>query len=596
MRPRCLLAWTIAGLAVVSPARAEPEDPAVPYRTRFEGPVSDELTTALRDASRLVAFRDTPPATRRGLVRRARNDHGHLRRVLESFGFYDGRVTTRVDTSDAPATVTVTVRPGVVYLMGPVTLDYTGKPPPGLPRHGGAIGLPLGHRARAEAVLAAEKRLRRKLAEAGYPLAQVGERRAVVHPDRKLLTLTLPVTTGPRARFGRARFEGLETVGKAYVRRLVAWRPGRRFDPDALRRTRRALLETNLFSGVTMEPADSLGPHGRLPVTIKVKEGPPRTIGGGVHYDTDKGPALHARWEHRNLWGHNETLSTRLTLSSPEQRLDVDLRKPLFLAYGQTLRLHGAALSETTEAFQRRALDAEAGVERVLSDVWTVDAAVAGHVARLEPLSGETETSRTSMIAALPLTLRADTTADRLDPGDGERLTARLAPAAGTFRDGVSYLEARLTGRVYRTLWSGGVAAARASVATLTGEPRDNIPQDRRLYAGGAGSVRGYAAQMVGPLDKNNDPLGGRGLAAVSLELRQRVSGPFGVVPFVEGAKVGADSTPGSGDTAMRWGAGLGLRYYTGIGPLRADVAVPIDRRRNVDDPFQVYVTLGQAF
>jgi len=139
------------------------------------------------------------------------------------------------------------------------------------------------------------------------------------------------------------------------------------------------------------------------------------------------------------------------------------------------------------------------------------------------------------------------------------------------------------------------VLAGRGRFGTLLGADTQQVPAGKRFYAGGGGSIRGYEFQSVGPLDNENDPLGGRSLLEVSAELRIRVTETIGVVPFIDGGTAFDSALPDFGET-LRWAGGLGLRYFTAIGPVRLDVAVPINKRENVDDDFQFYVSLGQAF
>ena len=139
------------------------------------------------------------------------------------------------------------------------------------------------------------------------------------------------------------------------------------------------------------------------------------------------------------------------------------------------------------------------------------------------------------------------------------------------------------------------ILAARAKLGMMAGDSANAIPAPKRFYSGGGGSVRGYQYQTVGPLDANNDPIGGRSLLEVGFEARVKITDSIGIVPFIEGGNVYESMAPDfSGE--FLWGAGLGFRYYTAIGPIRLDVAVPLNKRPNVDDSYQIYISIGQAF
>jgi len=99
---------------------------------------------------------------------------------------------------------------------------------------------------------------------------------------------------------------------------------------------------------------------------------------------------------------------------------------------------------------------------------------------------------------------------------------------------------------------------------------------------------------MASPLDCEDDPVGGRSFFEAAGELRFQVAERVGLVAFLDGGRAFEPAFPDL-DEPLLWGAGLGVRYFSPIGPLRFDVAVPLNRR-GVDDSFQVYLSLGHAF
>jgi translocation and assembly module TamA len=138
-----------------------------------------------------------------------------------------------------------------------------------------------------------------------------------------------------------------------------------------------------------------------------------------------------------------------------------------------------------------------------------------------------------------------------------------------------------------------GVIALRGQAASIQGVPQFGVPPDQRLYAGGSGTVRGYTYQTIGPLFADDNPEGGLGMDAGSVEFRQRIGKSFGVVPFVDAGQVDAGSAPFTG--TLRVGIGIGARYYTSIGPIRVDIAMPLTRVA-VSGAFALYVGLGEAY
>ena len=199
---------------------------------------------------------------------------------------------------------------------------------------------------------------------------------------------------------------------------------------------------------------------------------------------------------------------------------------------------------------------------------------------------------RTFYIAALPAQLSYDGSDDLLNPSRGYRLSGRLSPEvsfhAGTF----TYARAQIDASIYQPVGSKVVLAGRLRLGTIMGAQRDQIAPSRRYYAGGGGSVRGYGYQDIGPKDVNNDPIGGRSINEFSIETRVRF-GDFGVVPFFDAGNIYTNALPQF--SGLRYGTGLGVRYYTSFGPIRLDVGTPINRRKG-DPRVAIYVSLGQAF
>ena len=609
----------------VAPSLATPDESdgepgrSVPYELTIVGLEDSALETLLTQVSQLAALQSRPPASLAGLRRRAEDDLERFRQALRSEGFYASRIDFRIETGapdrsddaeadsdepeerevgDAPppgsARVIVEVEAGDLILLEDYRVEYQGAPPPSaeLPLGLADLGLELGMPARAPEIVAAEARLERALKEGGHPLARILDRKAVVDYALGTMSVTVQADAGPPADFGPTRFVGLERVEEDYLQEILPWRSGERFDQRQVDAARLRLARTALFDSVVFEPAEALDDQGRLPMTIRVVEADHRSIGAGVSFSTDLGPGGEAFWEHRNLLGRNEQLRLALRGSTVEQGTDAEFRKPRFLAPGQSLLGSLALVQSDTDAFEQTSVRAFAGLERSIAAIWTVNAGVSAEFADLEDEDGQ----RTFIIYDAPLGIARDGSDDLLNPTRGTKLGLSVTPAVGTLEENVFFVTTNLTGSAYLKLDEAArvILAARGRIGSVVGEATDILPANRRLYAGGGGSVRGFAFQEVGPLDDDDDPLGGRSVIELGGEVRLRVTEDIGVVPFVEGGIVGDTPLPDFEERFL-WAIGLGLRYFTAVGPLRLDVAFPVNGRDS-DDFFQFYVSLGQAF
>ena len=355
---------------------------------------------------------------------------------------------------------------------------------------------------------------------------------------------------------------------------------------------------------------------------VSVADAPQRTVGGGLNYESNRGPGVQAYWEHRNLLGQGERFRAETSLWQDTQFARATFRKPAFLDRAQEFTAEGWLRNEDTEAYTQRAAALAAGVDRRL---WGPLFVSAGLGLEGGDLKDPTHPRRGYTMTSLPLQARYEGAggAAQLDPVRGWRGTLGVRPTWGYYDGGFTVTPTRLTLSGYYPLWrmprgdgspaaasdgkSGDaegdiwrvVLAARGAAGTLWRGDSQRVPASIRYYGGGGGSVRGYAYQSLGPRDVHGDPLGGSSFAELSLEARIRITEDISIVPFLDGGNVFSGCTPGferdGRATGLQWGAGLGLRYHTVVGPLRLDVATPVNPRKD-DGPVFLYISIGQSF
>jgi translocation and assembly module TamA len=604
--------------AASSPAPAEEPAgearPELAYEVEVTGlDDAPELEQLIRDAASLTRLSDRPPPSVVGLRRRAESDRAVVVQAMRSLGYYDGVVAIAVDPDRAPALATIAVTPGPRYSFARVALEpVEGATLPILPPTQEELGLAAGGPAVARAVVAAEARVVRRLAEAGYRYGAVPRRRVVVDHAAETMDVTYLVDAGPRIRFGEPRIVGTGAVKDSIVLGRLAWTPGDVYSPEAVDVTRRRLQELGAFTSVAValpDEAPPAGPDGEAtaPVTLTFSDRPRRFVGAGVRYTTAEGLGGTFFWGHRNLFGGAEQLrvqgevsdiafDTATDAESAQEeitsRLAVQFRKPDVLAVRQSLVLETEAERERLLGYDREGVTATARLERQVSDRLQVSYGVLGEVSRTRR-TGRDEQG--FALLGLPLGFSYDGADGLLNPTSGYRVYVTGTPFYG-LNTGSSFLQNRVTATAYRDLSGDGryVLAGRASLGSIVGGGDRDVPADRLFYVGGGGSVRGYAFQRAGRLDAAGDPIGGRSLVELGAELRMRVTETVGIVPFLDAGSVGSNDFP-TLDEPLRYGAGVGLRYYTDFGPIRVDVATPLDRR-DADGLFELYISIGQAF
>jgi translocation and assembly module TamA len=400
------------------------------------------------------------------------------------------------------------------------------------------------------------------------------------------------VDPGSPARFGPTEITGLVSLEERYVRQKLPFREGDRFDADLLAEAQKVLISLGLFSTVAVSHGDHPNEDGSVPVTVAITERKHRSVGGGVSYRTDEGLGVKFSWENRNSLGSGERLWVVGDVSELTYAAEVGFKKPGFLRDDQSLSLGSRLAEDKPDAYTSRSLTNTALVERSLTKVLRVGGGAGFKRDRVTQL-GETESFD---LLFVPLQLAWDRSDNLLDPTRGGRLSLQVAPYYDLDGEHIRFLKNTLRYGHYLQIFErpSCVLAGRIGMGLLSGEDLMRLPADERLYAGGGGSIRGYAYQTVSPL-KDGVPIGGKSLLELSLETRLRLSEKVGIVGFLDGGGAFRGHLPES-DEDFLWGAGLGLRYFTAIGPFRLDVAVPLNRREGLDDAFQVYISLGQAF
>ena len=454
------------------------------------------------------------------------------------------------------------------------------------------LGLTLKEPAKSKPILDAKYEIIRWYRKKGFPFPKISEPKAVVDHKKNALTVAFDVQPGLKAQFGDTKLSGLESVNGAYVNSKIPWKEGDPYNADLLIVLEDRLMNTGLFSSVNAKEGEVIDEKGRIPIGVEVKERKHRTIKGGASYKTDEGPGGSLSWEHRNILSQGERLKLSGLASGIVLATEGSFRRPEFLRSDQSLLLNMRIAEDSPDAFRSRNITSMAQIERKLTKKMDLSAGLAFRLSKIEQFGQE---ERFDLIS-LPVHFNWDTSDQLLDPTRGGRMALQVAPFYDFYGEDLFFYKgyARYSRYINISEAPSLVLALRGALGAITGAERDEIPADIRFYAGGGGSIRGYAFQSVGPI-QNNEPIGGRSLLTMSLELRIKITEKLGLVSFIDGGSAFESAFPDFEET-LQWGGGLGFRYYTTIGPLRLDVGIPINRRDEIDDSFQIYVSIGQAF
>lgn len=574
----------------------------------------ETVETAVKSASELWRGRESPVGGSAGVISRARGDYTRILAALYNSGYYGGSISIRLLGDQAAdlavgeefpsgSLISVNVTTGEPYTFG--RADVIGSAPPAQDKSdrvpsfadvGFAAGLP----AEAGSVGKAAKLARDGWRQQGYALAKIVDRNATAnHPDNEL-NVQMDVDPGQRATYGTLEVAGTERMDPNFVARHTGLKPGQEFDPDDLEKAKKRLDRLGVFSTQKLEEGEELGPDGNLPMMLTLKERKLRRIGAGATISSIDGIGLETFWLHRNLFGKAERLRLDAKVSGlgstfDYQKFDYNFgaafTKPGIFTPDTDLNFRLYANREVYDDYIETFAGGTVFLTQFLSDSITLNGGVFSEFYQYEN-SGITQDFVTAGLTASAI---YDTRDSQLDPTTGLYVSGELKPFYEfNYENFGIRTEAEARGYLAFGEDARTVLAARMLVGSVSGPSRDETPDNLLFFAGGGGSVRGYGFNNIGIVEANGDVTGGQSKVEGSIEARVKVTDNIGIVAFADAAVISVDSLP-SFDEDIKAGVGLGVRYYTGLGPIRLDVAIPLNR--GPDDPsFGIYAGIGQAF
>ncbi len=585
----------MSALCLVCSARAA--DPQA-YQVDLASVGNSDIDQTLKATSDLVSLRSSAPVSPFGLIARGRSDVDRLKTALESFGYYESLVLININglpLTDPSLGDALTAQPKGSTARVAISFIDGEVPPPINARD--TLGLSSGQPAVAASVLAGGSRLLAALQEQGYAFAQVDSPIAYEAADAPVLDLSFHVVAGGKVNIGDIHVEGLQRVHESLVRKRLLLHSGDLYKPSAIEAARRDLLGMSVFGQVSVQVGSKADESGGVPITFKMRERLRHAISLTAAYSSDLGGSGGATWTDRNVFGNAEQLSFAASVinlggsDTTGAGYDTSAKYliPDFLHRDQSLQFTVSALKQQLLAYDQKAQTASVTLSRKLSSVWTVSAGLsATDETILQVVNASQHPPSTAFVPDPPVTFNYTLIAVPFkvvydstnlptaleDPRHGFRGSLSLTPTLAIGHPTATFLISVFNLATYFDLNNllplapgRSVIAARALAGIAQGAGELSLPPDQRFYAGGTSTVRGY--------------------------VRQRLYTSWGAVAFVDAGQVSASLKPLHSD--VRIGTGAGARYYTPIGPIRFDIAVPVGRRPG-DDRFEVYIGLGQAF
>lgn len=551
----------------------------------------DQIRSTFDQTAILVTQKSDPLISVSNLRSRLNADLEVMKNILRARGYYNSEVSQETIRNDENFNIAINVVSGPLYSYGTVQVIFEDVSPDDdiKKKINGALNIKTGGAANTNAVIAAEANILNILPRIGYPFTRNVNSEFIVDHQLKVMNITFTLNTGARQRMGAVNLTGLGAVDGDFIRGFITWPENSFYNQNYIDDLRNRIIKSNLFSGVTIDISPAANDF--ADVTVNHVEAKHRTIGSSIGYSTAEGVGGELSWEHRNFMGDGKRLKVIARASEIEQSFASLIEIPHFKRLDQTLSFEGVLKRQDTDAFLAYVVETRAGLARVITPEIALLANVDLEYTDVTDALG----NRDFLLVSFPIGARWDSSDNLLDPNRGLRASLITAPSYGIGEDSFKFLKSEFRASAYFSLTDAEniILALRTRIGSITGTENETLPATSRFFSGGGGSIRGYGFQRVGPLGVDNNPFGGRSVNELAAELRFKFKNNLGFVVFSEGGNVYGDSTPQFND--FRYAAGIGARYATGFGPVRFDIAFPLNKRAD-DSNFQIYISLGQAF
>jgi translocation and assembly module TamA len=555
-----------------------------PSFTLALNPISEELNRQLRRDLITQRQSNTEIKLYDTTLKFARAEKATLVKLLRARGYY----LSNVEFSLVNDVINYQVSLGKLYQIGKLSFSI----PEGIKWPDGAkLGLIAGDPLEAKVVLDALEVFKKKLAFNNCLLNIDVKYDVLLFEENAQADIEFSVAPSLQVVFNDIFLKGLTNVDEEYLRRKIKIKREGCFSRIKLDNARLALLQSNLIAGINQ--TISAPDNGRVDITFDLTERNHRTIKLGAGYSTDEQGIISFGWENRNLMEAGQKITVDTRFSDVLQSVDSRITFPEALRPDQTFEVYGELAKEKRDTFETERIIGGWVLTRKLSKEVSASGGLKLKLSKIDEEDGNEEYT----LLSSPLSISWNTTKDALDPREGWILTGQAIPYTDLLNVGTRFLKLIASGSTYLTakkIYGEPTFAVRASLGTLLGATLDEVPSDERYHSGGGGSVRGYAYQTLSQYE-DGDPIGGLSFLETSFETRFHHGKHWGTVLFSDGGFADVNKTP-QFNGPLLWSAGIGIRYFTTTMPIRFDIAWPLNARKDIDDSFQLYISLGQSF
>ena len=552
--------------------------------------IDDSLKPAVAAAAEIMQYdkREVSAAQARRLYDRAPEQ---IAKSLEAYGYYNATADGELKEAPPGFVAVLHVHPGEPTTVATFKIDV---PDPARDEKPVAKALAeftprQGQRFDHGAYEKSKAAVQAALVATGYLDASLTTRRVEVSRGANRATLELQWSPGVRYRYGKTTFSG-DQFSEGMLDRYVPWHEGDFYTQLQLLKLQQRLIDADYFGIIDVHPDLENAHDGVIPITVNLAPAKRTVYTAGVFIDTDIGfgvkGSVRRRWV--NGLGHKAKLEAEVA-----QRLKsiaATYTIPLPGENNRNLNFGIAYLDQNTETTTQNTASLVANETRLWRDFNRTIGVhfVTGDFTIVDPHGDKALDQKGHSTLLYPeIVLEKKRADDPLFVRDGYMVTVAARGATDLLSD-TQFFQVRGDAKWVHAFGDSQRLIVRGTLGAMEVGTFDDLPPDLRFFAGGDRSIRGYAFQTIGPETPQGLVIGGEDLVVGSVEYEYYFKPNWGIATFVDTG----DAFTGFSNFKTRIGTGLGLRWRSPVGMVRADIGVP------VNDPYgktgvQLHLVIG---
>jgi translocation and assembly module TamA len=568
--------------------------------TQIDG-IDEPLRSAVAQAAEITQYekKDVTAAQAKRLYDNAR---AQIVKALEAYGYYNAKTDGALNESGGGWNAVIHVHPGERVQVGDFAVEV---PSPAREEKAVAVALAefyprSGQVFDSAAYEKSKASVQSALIASGYLDATATVHKVEISRSANRAAIKLRWDVGQRYRFGEVMFEGSQ-LNEGFLDRYIPWHRGDFYSQSRLLRLQQKLIDADYFSIVDVAPDKEHAQGFEVPIRVVLAPAKRNLYTAGVFVDSDIGVGVKGGWTRRWVNARGHRLKAEALIAQKQKSLSTQYTIPLPGENNRSFNF-GAIYNDTnTNTVQSRSFRLVANETRE----WQGFTRTLG----INYLTGDFTVATikgNSNVFYPELALECKHADDKTFVRDGYSITFDARASPGLLSD-VKLAQVRGDAKWIRGVGDNARFIARGSLGASYVDNFDLLPPELRFFGGGNNSIRGYAFQGIGTplapelvpvayanckrdksLDCSNLVIGGKNLVVASAEYEYYFRPNWGIATFVDMG----DAFNSFSSYANRIGTGIGLRYRSPVGMIRADIGVPVhdpDGRHGV----QLHLIIG---